>query len=351
MKQILLNLFFALFSFSLYAQTDQPFSVYLIGDAGEHTSPEKALLMLKDELLSHPNSAVIFLGDNIYPSGLKTNDSLSAQHLESQLQILKEYKGQVYFIPGNHDWQAQGPKGLKRLNNEEQYVNTYLKNNSSVSNKNAAAFLPGNGLPGPETVMLDNKLRLITIDTQWFLHLYKKNKIGTKANTKRLFYMRLDSLLNFAKQNQEQVIITAHHPLFTNGQHSKNKQPIRFLINCTPWQILGLAGLDRLLSQDLPQPRYKKMRRKMLRSFDPYNNITYASGHDHNLQCFKEGANKYIVSGAGSKITHLRKRKKFDSVFQDDTKTGFIKIEYAADGSHTTTIYRADEQPKLLEGF
>ena len=89
----------------------------------------------------------------------------------------------------------------------------------------------------------------------------------------------------------------------------------------------------------------------MLKSFNQYDNIICASGHDHNLQCFKEGANRYIVSGAGSKSTHFHKKKKFDSVFQDDTKTGFVKIQYAPDGSHITIVFRVGEKEKLVEGY
>ncbi|MGQ0828030.1 MAG: metallophosphoesterase [Bacteroidota bacterium] len=349
MKWLLLKFIFIFLSFSLAAQ--QHFSVYLIGDAGESEVSGKALLMLQKELFSHPNSAVIFLGDNVYPEGLKTNNKIDAAHLESQLLILKEYKGQIYFIPGNHDWEAQKPNGLQTLKNQEEYVMNYLRSNSDAANKNASTFLPQNGLPGPESVLLNDHLRLIIIDTQWFLHLFKKNKVGTKINTQNLFYSKLDSILQFAKQNREQVIIAAHHPLFTNGQHSRHKQPLRFLINYTPFKLFGLMGLNRLFSQDIVQPRYKKMRKKMLHSFDRYDNIIYASGHEHNLQCFKNGSNKYIVSGAGSKLRSLRKKKVFDPIFQDDTKTGFIKVEYAADGSHTTTIYKTDEKPIVLEGF
>lgn len=351
MLKLLLKLIVLLFPLILSAQVNQSYSVYLIGDAGEDTIPGKALLMLKDELLADPNSAVIFMGDNVYPSGLKANNRTSAMHLESQLQILKDYKGNVYFVPGNHDWQAQGPKGLKTLRVEQEYVETYCKNKTNVANKNESTFLPENGLPGPETVLLNNKLRLIFIDTQWFLHFYKKNKIQSKKHTKQLFYSHLDSLLNLAKQNNEQVIITAHHPMFTNGKHGGNKQPLRFLINKTPLQIFGLMGLNRVLSQDLAQPRYKKMRNRMLKSFNQYDNIIYASGHDHNLQCFREGANRYIVSGCGSKLSHLLSVEKFDPVFEDDSKLGFVKIEYATDGTHTTVIYRAGKKEKILEGF
>ena len=351
MVKFLVKLFFVLFPFTIASQIIQPYSVYLIGDAGEDTIPGKALMMLKEELLIHPNSAVIFLGDNVYPSGLIADNKTSVKHLESELQILNDYKGQVYFLPGNHDWQAQGPKGLKRLADQQTYVEAYLKNKTATINKNNSTFLPQNGLPGPETVMLENKLRLIIIDTQWFLHYYKKNKIQSKKHTKQLFYSRLDSLLVLAKHNDEKVIITAHHPMFTNGRHSKSMQPWRFLVNKTPLQILGLIGLNRLFSEDLPQPRYKKMRNRMLKSFNQYDNIIFASGHDHNLQCFKEGSNHYIVSGSGSKKTPLQKNKKFDSVFQDDTKTGFVKIQYAADGTHTTIVYRVGEKEKLIEGF
>lgn len=351
MSKFLLKLIAVVFPFILTAQVNQPYAVYLIGDAGKDTIPGKALLMLKEELETHPNSAVIFLGDNIYPSGLIANNRASAMCLESQLQMLNTYKGNVYFIPGNHDWQAQKRRGLQCLAGEQAYVEEYIKNKTTAANKNESVFLPKCGLPGPETVLLNEKLRLIIIDTQWFLHFFKKNKTQSKKHTIELFYSNLDSLLTLAKKNGEQVIIAAHHPMYTNGKHSASVQPLRFLINKTPFQIFGLMGLNRLLSQDLAQPRYKKMRNRMLKSFNKHENLICASGHDHNLQCFKQGANSYIVSGAGSKVSHFQKKKKFASVFQDDTKMGFFKIQFNPDGSHITSVHRIGEKVTVLEGF
>ena len=349
MKKILL-LLILLFSLSAFSQNTNNFSVYLIGDAGEDTVAGKALLMLKDELIKNPNSAVVFLGDNVYPCGLKCDDKNCIAHLSSQLNILKAYKGQVYFIPGNHDWNAQRTGGRKRLQNEELFVDAYLYT-TSIANKDSANFLPRNGFPGPASVMLNKHLRLITIDTQWFLHRYGKNKIGSKKNTETLFFKTLESQLNEAKTNNEQVIITAHHPMYTNGEHSKSRQPMRFLINRTPLCIFGFMGMYRLYSQDMAQPKYKRMRKRMLIIINHYNNIVYASGHDHNLQCIMGNENRFIVSGAGSKLAPLNKKKKFDSVFQDDTKTGFVKIVYENNGKHTTTIFRVGEEEKVIEGF
>lgn len=344
--RILAILFFLFLFSSARSQNDPSFSLYLIGDAGEDKEPGKALQLLKEQLLADPNSAVIFLGDNVYPSGLKENDRNSELHLESQLQLLKEYKGQVYFIPGNHDWSAQKANGLKILSNQEKYVGEYLSK-TSIRNP-TSTFLPANGLPGPETVLLKEGLRAVFIDTQWFLHAYRKNKIGSKKYTKELCYSRLDSILNFSKQNNERVVIAAHHPLYSNGKHSKKLQPWRFLVNYTPFRVFGLMGLSDLFSQDLEQPRYKKMRKEFLTIIGKHNKIVFASGHEHNLQYFKHGENHLVVSGSGSKTEHLRKNDVYGSSFQDDSTTGFFKIEFEGD-KLKMTVFRVGEKEKVLE--
>lgn len=346
----LLKYIFLLFFFQSFAQDALHHKVYLIGDAGEDTISGKALLMLKQELLANPNSSVVFLGDNVYPSGFHKNDRNSVLRLESQLSILKDYKGNAFVIPGNHDWDEQRRNGVFIVNYQQAYVEEYLKQ-TSVKNKDTITFSPGTGLPGPETILLSSGLRLIIIDTQWFLHFYKKEYVGSVKQTKNKFYKDLDSLLLNAKKNNEQVVIAAHHPLYTNGQHGKRKQPFRFLINCTPFQIFGLLGINRLYSQDISNPRYKKMRKEFIVAINKYDNIIYASGHDHNLQCFKENGTRYVVSGSGSKRSHLKKRKRFDSVFQDDKTTGFIMLEYSEGKYKSTTIYRVGEKDKVLEGY
>lgn len=350
-KNIIPFLLFLLFPLFLFSQRSGTFSVYLVGDAGEDTVSGKALLLLKQELLADPASAVVFLGDNAYPSGFSMDNDNSRLRLESQLNILKEYRGQAYFIPGNHDWDEQRRGGLKKIREQELYVNQFLEKKSVISNAKTGAFYPGNGLPGPATVMLNDQLRLIMIDTQWFLQFYKKNTKGSKKETKSLFYRQLDSLLGYSAAHGQKVIVTAHHPMFTNGLHSRKLQPFRFMVNCTPFRIFGLCGLDRLFSQDLVQSPYRKMRKKMLECFSHYDNIVYASGHEHNMQFFKEGKNRYIVSGNGSKFSHLRKKRKFNSVFNEDSKTGFVKLEYLADGTVVTTVYRTGEEIKVLKDY
>jgi hypothetical protein len=324
---------------------DSLFHVYLIGDAGEDTVPGKALKMLEEKISGDRNSSVIFLGDNAYPSGL-TGKNEARLNLNSQLKVLENYKGQVYFIPGNHDWQAQKRRGREVLKKEEDYVNEVLQR---MPAEKGSGFLPANGSPGPVAVSLSAGLRLIIIDTQWFLHLYKKNYSGTKRQAEERFFYSLDSLLARSKEDGEQVIIAAHHPLYSNGQHAKPKQPWRFLVNYTPFQIFGLLGLNRLYSQDLDQPRYHRMRRRLLKSVDAYDNIIYAAGHEHNIQYFYEKKNHFFISGAGSKLTKLRKRKRFKQVFENDQKLGFIRLTFNGNTLTEVKVELAESEPVVIQ--
>lgn len=346
-KKILLFLFLLCFSL-LNAQDSKRFSVYLIGDAGEHTQPGPALLDLKKQLESDPQSAVVFLGDNVYPAGLSKSDPKTMLRMDAQLDMLKDYKGAAYVVPGNHDWAAQTMKGKAILLAQQKYVDSVCATRP-IRNNASGAFFPKNSLPGPETVLLTAGVRLIMIDTQWFLHVFKKNKNGSKQQTEKEFYSRLDSILLYAKQNNEQVIVAGHHPVFTNGKHSRKMQPLRFMINYVPpFQLFGLAGLYRLFSQDIDHRQYKKMRKELLSIFHKYDKIVYACGHDHNLQLIVQENDRYIVSGAGSKLSGLRKKKRFDSMWQDDSSTGFIRLDIMETGDLNLRIFKTGD-PKFID--
>jgi hypothetical protein len=148
--------------------------------------------------------------------------------------------------------------------------------------------------------------------------------------------------------NGQQVLIAAHHPIFTNGSHAKKLQPWRFLVNCTPFKIFGLCGLDRLFSQDIYQRGYKRMRNDLLDHFESHDDLIYAAGHEHNVQYFIKKNNYYIVSGNGSKTSPLRKNKRFESEFQDDSTTGFVRLIFK-DNKFETEVFRVGQKTMKIE--
>ena len=94
------------------------YSVFLIGDVGapELKAPGEPSLnfMRRQMMAAGPNSTTIYLGDNIYEYGLPEEGAydrkVSEKRIVAQLDILREYAGEKYMIPGNHDWK-QGRTG------------------------------------------------------------------------------------------------------------------------------------------------------------------------------------------------------------------------------------------------
>jgi hypothetical protein len=315
---------------SLSALAQSPsYSVFLIGDAGEHVIPDSNIIILTQQLKEHPNSTTIFLGDNIYPAGLiegKKNDKQSHEIISSQLRMLEKYEGNLFYIPGNHDWcnSTDFEKGKQRLLAEENFIEKFLRDSSSVQNRNEQTFLPINGSCGPEQVELNNgKLKIIFIDTQWFMYLYYRKAPDALKDSSKKFFERLDAMLADAKQKNEKVIVTAHHPIYTNASHSK---PHRF------------AGfVKRLKYQDIASKPYSNLRVQLLEVLNKYPGIIYAAGHDHGLQYFRSNGNDYIVSGGGSKVTKCSGKHDFNPShpFEEVAQQldeGFFRIDYFDDG-------------------
>ena len=107
------------------------FSLFLIGDAGAEENEDSLLSNFHSRVkATSENSAVLFLGDNVYSMGLsnKGNESRSSEEkiLDNQLLPLKGYGGEVFMIPGNQDY-ARGRKyGYEHLLNQRAYVDSIM---------------------------------------------------------------------------------------------------------------------------------------------------------------------------------------------------------------------------------
>lgn len=329
---------FVLFcSLLCYAQNDSiVHTVFLIGDAGNDKTPGPCLQLLEKMAAGKPNTSVIFLGDNVYPKGLDGKKS-SEQKLLTQLNAVSRVE-KVFVIPGNHDWLAQAPRGKKAILRQQHFVDSVLNTQAQqLAIKDHGGFYPKQGKPGPVTTHLSTQLRLVMIDTQWWLQGYPIHRVDKSAGSAHQQYrqllFQLDSILRVAQEKNETVIIAAHHPMFTNGTHAGNKyKAVQWLVNYTPFQVFGLLGANRVLSQEMTHPRYKKMRRDLLSIMEKYNNIIYTAGHDHNLQYFQMAGNRhYIVSGSGSKMSKLH-NKPFVMTASNDNYPGFFRIELLRNG-------------------
>jgi glyoxylase-like metal-dependent hydrolase (beta-lactamase superfamily II) len=142
------------------------YRTYLIGDAGnaKEGKPLPVMTYLKEELAASGEAAsVVFLGDNLYPDGMPPKDAperaLAEHRLDAQLEPLKEFAGDLLFVPGNHDWYNYSIDGLKR---QRKYIEKALDRKK--------LWAPKEGCGGPDVVEVHDNLVYIVIDTQWWLN-------------------------------------------------------------------------------------------------------------------------------------------------------------------------------------
>jgi hypothetical protein len=317
-------------------------TIFLIGDAGSPDSfpvePSLALLQKKMGEVDQKNSSVVFLGDNIYPSGLhKKKHSKRAQDeasINTQLDILNDYEGRIVFLPGNHDWKKGKGEGDRFIKRQERYVEKYLDKGN--------VFLPDGGCPGPVEIRLSERLTWIIIDTQWWLHEGDKphgDQDDCDVYSEDEFLQQVEDVLK--KNRNNQVIISGHHPLHSNGNHGGYFPVKDHLFPLTklnknlyiPLPIIGsIYPLYRTLIgdiQDIPHYKYTALVNSLTTLFDGYDDIVYTSGHEHNLQYQHHNTAHFVVSGSGSKRSFLRKNK--DLTYGKADK-GFAKLSYFPNG-------------------
>src|SRR5687768_9075238 len=95
-------------------------SLFLIGDAGSLNDGDAVIMeLIRQGKKSAPGSAIVFLGDNVYPRGIPAETASTYQEarrrLLAQASIADSTNKRVIFIPGNHDWDRQRATGWQQV--------------------------------------------------------------------------------------------------------------------------------------------------------------------------------------------------------------------------------------------
>jgi hypothetical protein len=166
------NVFFTvlLFSANILANAQQDSvqqRILLVGDAGLLINDRNPQLdFLKQFNFLKNNTSVLFLGDNVYETGLPDSQSKYFDRkkliLDQQVALVEKTGAQAYFIPGNHDWLKGRSKGWQQVRHEYRYIQSL-----GLANVH---FAPEDGCPGPTEITLNDQITLVVVDTQWWLH-------------------------------------------------------------------------------------------------------------------------------------------------------------------------------------
>jgi hypothetical protein len=348
MKKInLLIASFVLISLSLKAQNDTLSQrIILIGDAGQLNNGRHPVVdAVRDLIPLDKKTTILFLGDNLYKSGLPDdqykNYVTSRAVLDSQLSIADKTAAKIYMIPGNHDWQNGARGGYDAIIRQQLYVDF-------IGQKNVEYF-PKDGCPGPVEVSVGSDITLILFDSQWWLHPYDKPEIESDCPCKTKDEV-VARIADIASRNSKKLILLAcHHPFKSNGVHGgfftlkQHLFPFTDIFHSAyiPLPVIGsIYPIARSVfgtPQDLKHPNYANMIGEIstaIKAVAP--NILFVSGHEHNLELIKDSSYNYIISGGGSKDQRVSKSKKASFI---SASQGFTVLEVSKNKNVDISFY------------
>jgi hypothetical protein len=337
-------------------------SLYLIGDAGApDPQGEPVLQALSRELRA--NSAqrvVVFLGDNTYPRGLPSPgqpDRKEAERtLAAQVDVVRGAGARGYFVPGNHDWAKHHKEGWEFIRHQEAFIDS--------AGRGAALLLPQGGCPGPSVVDLGRRVRLVLLDTQWWLHHGPKPLDPTSdcpADSEQEIVDSLRGALSNAAGRL--VVVVAHHPYASGGEHGGHftwQDHLFPLRSIAPWLWIPLPWIGSLYpaarregisSQDIPSTAYQRLIAALRRAFTGAAPALYAAGHDHNLQVIADGpARLELVSGGGI-YGHYSAVVRIHGTRFARKASGFARLDVPLAGRARLAILQVDRRGRMREVF
>jgi len=344
------------------AQAPVELSLFLIGDAGEPAKGgEPVLLSLRRDLeRAGAAAAVAFLGDNLYPTGLPPEDDPQRKELErridEQVDAVRDTGARVVFVPGNHDWDKGGRDGWEAVKRQEQRV--------EARGGAAVAFLPDGGCPGPEVVDVSPRLRLVALDTQWWLHGHARPEhpgSGCAADSEDEVLAAFAAAL--AGAGERDAVVLAHHPLASGGPHGGHFTLRQHLFPLTDvrgalWLPLPLIGSlypalrgSGISPQDVASGEYERMRRALVGAAAKHPPLAWAGGHEHVLQVIESREwGRVLVSGAGI-FGHESAVGDVPGSLYRSSRAGYMRIDFLADGTRRLAVVEVAKDGSSREAF
>jgi hypothetical protein len=303
------------------------------------------------ETLGADRTAVVVLGDNVYPAGMPPlgdpDYERTARILDAQVAAIGEARG--FFTLGNHDWDQGKENGWMRAKAQFDYL----------SNKGPKISVhPPNICPGPEDVTFGDHLHFVFMDI-WAAIYQTGHPDGPLEHcTPRAGQGRLLPIVDAAlhDRGQRRAIMIAHPPLLTSGPHGgyfrwqEHVFPLR-VFNPNLWIPLPIIGsifpISRMLGvtdTDQMGPLYLEYIEGGKALLSPNHPTLVASGHEHSLQVHIDPTGVFhAVSGAGSssKVDYVRDMR---SDLMSLAAPGYRRLDAYADPTLRLNVFSVNKK-------
>lgn len=311
------------------------YTLYLIGDVeGSPSTKETGLNLLARHLRGQADqTGVLFLGNNLSISGASRRQNNAEEQLKRQLDLIRDFSGDLFFLPGENDWAKRGLDGVEW---QKDLIEDYLDRDD--------IWFPDTGCSGPEEVELTDDLVLLLVDSEWYLRDWEGEiDINSDCDVKSRKDFRWLVNEEMKGNRHKNTVVAMHQSLVSYGPHGGSHHWREHIFPLTgvndnlylPLPIIGSLATYLRASignrRDLAHPIYQEMIDAFMDPARQYGRYIFAAAHDQSLQYIERDSQVFIVSGAGSsKTTPVHTGKDSDFAY---SQPGFSRIHFYADGS------------------
>lgn len=290
-------------TFLLRAQ-ETTFSLFVVGNTTPN-SPQSELLLNKINQLASKTanpSAIIHLGNKKATSSL--TDAIT------NFECFKATS--IFVAPGPGEWAGGKSFGKK-------YIQQLVEQTASQLTFTDAAC------PGPKEIHLSEKLVLVLLDTQWWLHAFDRRYNKCEIEKDADIIIQLQDVLR--RNRGKQIILAAHHNLFSTGNSGGYFSKKQWISQFPVTLYRKLIGAN----QDMNSPEYRYFKDAFWAILKQFKQTIYLSAGDENLLFDQKDSIYFINSGSFSQSGYTKKKY---AIFASQ-QSGFTRIDFKSDDTFT----------------
>jgi hypothetical protein len=274
-------------------------------------------------------SEILFLGDFLDKDGLEKEPTKSEKTKIDRLISLGQSADDFYFVPGDREWNNAKIGGQDKLEDLDDFLKDKLNDDRLISD---------DGCPGPKAVDFGENLRIIFINSHWFVHPENDRTEEQDAECKYFnevgFWDEVED--NIKSVVNKNIIIAAHHPVYSYGQYAGYRLAKQHFLP----PVIGsfVAGYHQNVGtrKDLSRAGLKSYSGRILGLMQRYPTMFYVSGHEFDLQAHYFEKDFHINSGS---IARAKEVSRGINTFYKKGKKGFIKLAFYNDGSAEMEVF------------
>jgi hypothetical protein len=324
MKSTISILILLLFANLNYAQQN----IYLVGNI-DGSNLQERLTQFEAAIKQEEGNnkfTLILLGD------VKQSSTKNEFTLLSFIIKTKAAGNNVFSVTGDNDWYNAGYYGLDTVSLLQKTFKEKIGSN---------IFIPKKDCPGPYIEDIGDNIRLIGINSQWWLHPYRK-VLPTDSECDNILKVQILDELNDAIETAKgrKVFIVTHHPISSGGVYGGNSnlkgQLFPFSHNDPDDKtFLPFYGTFHHCyrqnigsEQDFSSTEYKQYIKDIENVLYNHQDVILCSSHEYDLQLLKVNNNYQVISGSFLKSAQV---DNVENTLYSNKNTGFVKLEISPD--------------------